>query len=49
MTDPAAPGPMPESVAGGSTPPVGPVVAGTHELTAEWLTGALAGRLGGAR
>ncbi|HEX9031113.1 MAG TPA: phosphotransferase [Streptosporangiaceae bacterium] len=48
MTDPAAPGPMPESVAGGSTPPVGPVVAGTHELTAEWLTGALAGRLGGA-
>jgi hypothetical protein len=42
MTDLAASGSLPESVPGGNAAPAGPVVAGAHELTAEWLTGALA-------
>lgn len=45
MTDPALPASPPDSA--GAAAPAGPVLAGAHELTAEWLTAALAGRLGG--
>lgn len=52
MTDTDLPSSMPDSgsgpAAGGSATPAGPVLAGAHELTAEWLSAALASRLGGA-
>lgn len=52
MADLAAPNSMPEpgpAQASVGTPPAGLALGGVHELTAQWLTTALASRLGGAK